>query len=71
MYVVFACSVVIIIRLVDEMKRRLGFGDESFDPERLTLILSYKRGMNLIIVQGSWTSLCRQLSFIYLLSKGA
>lgn len=39
MYAVFACSVVIIIRLVDEMKRRLGFGDESFDPERLTLIM--------------------------------
>lgn len=39
MYVVFVCFVVIIIRLVDEMKRRLGFGDESFDLERLILIM--------------------------------
>lgn len=39
MYVVFVCIVVIIIRLVDEMERRLGFRDESFDLERLILIM--------------------------------
>lgn len=36
----FACSVV-IIRLGDEMKtlKRLSFGEESFDPERVTSIM--------------------------------